>query len=82
MENVDKLAKTPPVKPFTVKDHNQMIETIDSVIVDIQSFKNGDSNLELDNAIKSLLEASTRINNHYTKVNNPTTKSDANAEPE
>ncbi len=74
MENVEQLAKTPPAKQFTVKDHNDMIETIDGVILDIQSFKNGESNLELDNAIKNLLEASGRINNYYKAINNPTKK--------
>lgn len=61
---------------FTVKDHNEMIETIDSVISKIRTFKNGSSNLELDNAIKSLLDASGRINNYYKSINNPVGNND------
>ena len=57
------------IKSFTVENHNKMIATIDSVIRDIKSFDS--ANLELQNAVKNLLEAAGRINNYYKSVNNP-----------
>lgn len=57
---------------FTIKDHNEMQEKIDSLIVKIQSFDEFD--LELQNGIKSLLEASNRINSYYRKINAPIAK--------
>ena len=58
---------------FTIKEHNQMQETIDGVIVDINKYNDTDD-LELGNAVKSLLEASNRINAYYRKINSPAMK--------
>jgi len=69
--NVVNLANNPPKKPgeFSVEDHNDMIFTIDNVIKDIRKFDPDD--LELNNAVKNLLEAAGRINNYYKKINCP-----------
>ncbi len=71
--SIEKLKTNPPVKPFTIQDHNQMQENIDNLVRKAQDHNKDD--LELVNAIKSLLEASKRINAYYIKVNNPSSGS-------
>ncbi|GAF75759.1 unnamed protein product [marine sediment metagenome] len=54
-------------KDFTVKNHNSMIETIDGIVKQIKEYN--DDNLELNNAVKSLLDACTRLTAYYTHTN-------------